>query len=117
MKELVARCTMCPDRDGSRSYCCSLFKPDILSGQPYPCKFVKVFADEAGRMLRVCESPKHGMFKAHYQTEVSQPWKPLVTKFLPWRRSFDKAQMDLNFYAAHKGWKAVWPIPEACCAE
>ncbi len=112
MKELSARCAMCPEPKGSRSYACTLFRPDLVSGAAYPCKFVRVFQDGV-RLVRVCENAQRGLYKAHYRMQGTSCWRPVPSKFLPWCSGFDRAQMQLNFYAERKHWLAVWPLEEA----
>ena len=113
MKELAARCTLCPQKANSACYFCTMDKPDPLTGELRPCRFVKVFEDGTGRQIRVLRRKDRELYKAFAHSSAGADWKPLNTKFLPWCASFDRAQMQLNFYAARKGWRAVWPVEEA----
>ena len=105
-KTLAARCSMCPS--ATNRFDCSLIKPDLISGEPTPCRFVRVFTDGA-KAFRVLQCKyRRVLFKAHYLLDGD--WVPYRTKFLPCRNSFDRAQSDLNLYASRKGWTPVWPV-------
>lgn len=107
--DLVARCTMCPSAQDSRCYVCTLLKPDLASGVPYPCRFVKAFSD-GKRVYQVAQyqNTRRTLYKAQYRD--GGQWKPYRTKMLPCRNSFDRAQTDLNLYAASKKWAVIWPM-------
>lgn len=106
---------MCPSEVGSRSYTCALLKPDLITDEPFPCRFAMVYL--AGRRLvKVCKSTKRDWYKAHWR-EGKGPWQPMRTSHLPWRPTFDAAQTTLNFYANARGWIPVWPLTVACEGE
>ena len=108
MKAVITRCAMCPAEAGSSSYACPLFTPDLLTGQAYPCKFVRMYRDGARLvMVRLC--PRRRRYKGFYQEKQGAAWTPLHTKYLAWCDHFDKAQLHLNLYEAKKRWVPVWP--------
>ena len=103
---LQMRCCMCPNLQVNTSTCPGI--PGTLHPSPTPCRFVKSYIDERGWKYRVMSGIGGDMFKARYQkadAHGSACWKGLAA--VPWRDSFDQAQVDLNAYAKQKGWSEL----------
>lgn len=107
MDELVTmRCCMCPNIQSNTRTC-----PGI-PGTPHPipgvCRFVRKYIDARGWKYRVMSGIGGDTFKARYQKPEktgSDGWKGVAA--VPWRKTFDEAQEDLNRLACDRGWE-VW---------
>lgn len=102
---IFMRCCMCPNVQKDTQEC-----PGI-PGTPHPtasrCRFVKTYIDSRGWKYRVMSGLGENTFKARYQKPEKHGdtgWKGLAS--VPWRKSFDEAQADLNLLAEKKGWQA-----------
>ena len=94
------RCCMCPNLQENKTTC-----PGITgTSHPLPdsCRFVKSFIDDRGWKYRVMSGIGENSYKARYQKPREKSWKGLHT--VPWRKTFDEAQTDLNVLATQKGW-------------
>ena len=100
---LEMRCCMCPNIQQNNLVCPGL--PGTLHSTASRCRFVKVYIDNRGWKYKVMSGIGQDSFKARYQKpdkQGSDGWKGLAA--LPWRKTFDEAQADLNIYAKEKGW-------------
>lgn len=104
---LDMRCCMCPNIQKNLPTCPGI--PGTPHPSPSPCRFVKAYIDERGWKYKVMSGIGENTFKARYQKpdkQGSTGWKGLAA--VPWRKSFDEAQADLNAHAKKKGW-IEWP--------
>ena len=67
----------------------------------------KKYVDVRGWRYQVMRGLGESNWKARYQKPGSVSWKCVAT--LPWRKSAEEAQRDLDQLAAEKGWAAEWP--------
>lgn len=93
------RCCMCPNLHRPDNTLCptGFLKTEITS-----CLFVKKYIEARGWKYQVMGGIGENSFKARYQKPGKAGWKCLNS--LPWRKTFDEAQSDLNNYARLKGW-------------
>lgn len=101
------RCCLCQNIDNPQSAMCPLDRMMQALGQTSnkPCRFVKTYMDERGWLYKVMGGLGESNFKARYQKPEKKDgvgWKCIG--YLPWRKSFDEAQSDLNALAKSKGW-------------
>lgn len=101
---IFMRCCMCPNIQENKRVC-----PGI-PGTPHPqadtCRFVKAYIDSRGWKYKVMSGLGENSYKARYQKPEKHGdygWKGCA--MVPWRKSFDEAQADLNRLAQEKGWK------------
>lgn len=100
---LEFRCCMCPDsRDKEQETVCP---PSFMLPKPTPCRFVKVYVDERGWKYKVMGGLGESNYKARYKKPVKQKYGWKGVQKLPWQKSFDEAQSDLNVLAKKKGWR------------
>ena len=66
---------------------------------------MKAYMDERGWTYRVMGGLGGDTFKARYRKPGTASWK-CVAK-MPWRKSFDEAQADLDAMARAKGWTPI----------
>lgn len=67
-----------------------------------------VYIDQRGYKYKVMGGIGPDAFKARYQKPEktgSNGWKGLAS--VPWRKTFEEAQADLDEYARKKGWQKV----------
>ena len=62
-----------------------------------------VYIDDRGWIYKVMPGIGHDAYKARYQKPHTQSWKGVRT--LPWRKTFEEAQQDLDALAAKKRWQ------------
>lgn len=101
---LKDRCCLCPNIGKNSTVCPGV--PGSLHPVDSPCRFVKCYIDSRGWKYRVMSGIGAETFKARYQKPEktgSCGWKGLAA--VPWRKTFDEAQRDLNAYAESKGWR------------
>ena len=102
---LEMRCCMCPNIQKNDKVC----PPGPFHPSPTPCRFVKTYIDDRGWKYKVMSGLGENNFKARYQKpdkhDAYSGWKGVAA--VPWRKSFDEAQADLNALAKKKGW-AEW---------
>ena len=104
---LDMRCCMCPNIQKKDDVCPGL--PGTSHPLASPCRFVKSYIDDRGWKYQVMSGIGENTYKARYQKPEkhgSVGWKGLAA--VPWRKTFDEAQADLNAHAKKKGW-AEWP--------
>ena len=101
---LEFRCCLCPNIGKNENVC------PAIEGTPHttstPCRFVKSYIDDRGWKYKVKSGIGDGAFKARYQKpdkEGDNGWKGVSA--LPWRKTFDQAQADLNELAKKKCWR------------
>ena len=65
------------------------------------------FRDRRGWGYRVMPGLADNTFKARYNKDPDKEtgWKSMAR--LPWRKSFDEAQQDLNALAKDRGWTSL----------
>ena len=100
---LEMRCCMCPNIQKQDTICPGI--PGTLHPSASLCSFVKSYIDSRGWKYKVMSGIGENTFKARYQKPEkhgSVGWKGLAA--VPWRKTFDEAQADLNAYAKKKGW-------------
>ena len=99
---LEFRCCMCPNLYVKDSMQCPTgpFKAEVT-----PCRFVKVYVDERGWKYKVMGGLGESNYKARYKKPVKQKYGWKGIQKLPWRKSFDEAQSDLNELAKKKRWR------------
>ena len=97
---LEFRCCMCPNLYVKDSMQCPTgpFKAEVT-----PCRFVKTYTDDRGWKYKVVGGLGESNYKARYNKPGKISWKGIQS--LPWRKSFDEAQSDLNVLAKKKGWR------------
>lgn len=96
------RCCMCPNIEKGEKTCPGI--PGTPHPNTSPCRFVKMYIDDRGWKYKVMSGIGQDSFKARYQKPEkhgNDGWKGLAA--VPWRKSFDEAQSDLNAYAKRKG--------------
>lgn len=100
---LSFRCCMCPNIESSSTTC-----PGI-QGTPHPeetpCRFVKSYIDNRGRIYKVLPGTQTSGFNIRYQkqkNDLSSGWFALSAASC--RETFDMAQADLNKLAEQKRW-------------
>lgn len=96
-----SRCCMCPNIQENEKVCPGI--PGTPHPHNTPCRFVKSYIDERGWKYKVMSGIGQNSFKARYQKpdkDGSDGWKGLAA--VPWRKTFDEAQADLNAYAKRK---------------
>ncbi len=96
------RCCLCPNRNDPQKVKCppKPFNPEVT-----PCRFIKAYIDKRGWKYKVMSGMGESNYKARYQKPEKRGdagWK--CVRNLPWRKSFDEAQSDLNALAKKKGW-------------
>lgn len=96
------RCCMCPNDRAGNDICRPPKGWDPVKYAIKPCRFVKSYIDERGRIYKVIPG-KNEMFKIKYQKPGESRW--IGVKSLEWRDSFDEAQGNLNLLAEKKKWK------------
>ena len=97
------RCCMCPNSNTPSSQVCP---PSPFGKGETPCQFVKKYIDSRGWKYKVMGGLGESNYKARYQKPEKSGnigWKGVAA--LPWRKSFDEAQADLNALAEKKGWR------------
>ena len=96
---LEFRCCMCSNLYANDSMQCPTgpFKTEVT-----PCRFVKVYVDGRKWKYKVMGGLGESNFKARYNKPEKMSWKGVQK--LPWRKSFDEAQSDLNALAKEKRW-------------
>ena len=98
-----SRCCMCPNVDNRQSTECP---PKPMNPEITPCRFVKTYIDKRGWRYKVMGGLGESNFKGRYQKPGKKyGWKGIAR--LPWRKSFDEAQSDLNILAETKGWNEL----------
>ena len=93
------RCCMCPNINEPESTWCP---PSPIRVESKPCRFVKTYIDKRGWWYRVMGGIGGEEFKGRYQKPGKTSWRCMQN--LPWRKSFDEAQSNLNILAKAKGW-------------
>lgn len=93
------RCCMCPNINEPEKIECP---PKPLNPEITACQFVKTHIDKRGWRYRVMPGLGESNYKARYQKPGKSGWKCMAN--LPWRKSFDEAQSDLNAMAKLKAW-------------
>ena len=104
MEYPTMRCCMCPNVQQNRAVCPGL--PGTPHSKESQCRFVKAYIDERGWKYRVMSGLGDSSFKARYQKPEKHGdvgWKGMAN--VPWRKTFDEAQSDLNTLARKNGWK------------
>lgn len=98
------RCCMCPNESALGSAICPGI-PNTTHPEPSPCRFVKVYRDSRGWEYFV----RGGIGSLEFKTFYRKPgirrehgWGPV-----PWRKTFDAAQADLNEQANKRGFSEV----------
>ena len=94
------RCCMCPNVNNSELVQCPT---GPLKAEVTPCRFFKTYVDDRGWRYWVMGGLGESNFKARYNKPGKMRWKGVQK--LPWRKSFDEAQSDLNALAKKKGWR------------
>jgi hypothetical protein len=96
---------MCPNTGKPDTVCPG--KLDTPHPKPSPCKFTKTYLDENGYKVFVSTGLWNAgkTFMSFRRKSSSAGMHRVKIKFLPERKSFDKAQEDLDVYAEKKGWK------------
>lgn len=99
-------CCMCPAQQYD-------FQKDLCNGETSflgkltgKCDFVNTFIDEREWVFFV----RAGLGESNYKTFYKKPEQNTMGhayKSLPWRKTFQEAQQDLNELALKKGWKEV----------
>jgi hypothetical protein len=79
-------------------------RPGTLHPYETDCDFVNIWRNGKGQAVFVACSRK-GYFTSYVFSRKSVVLPLAAGKSLPYRRSFDAAQTDLNLYAQKKGWK------------
>lgn len=105
---LSHRCCMCPNIGKADKTCPGI--PGTGHPDPDPCRFVKSYIDQRGWKYKVMGGISQDSFKARYQKSEkngSTGWKGVAA--VPWQKTFDAAQADLNALAAAKGWSEWKP--------
>ena len=100
---LEFRCCMCPNHfeEPEKAIC----PPGPFGTPESSCRFVKNYIDKRGWKYRVMRGLGENTFKARYQKPEKRGgtgWH--CVQSLPWRNTFDEAQVDLNKLAKEKGW-------------
>lgn len=96
---LKYRCCLCSNLDNPSTECPPKpFNPEIT-----PCRFVKTYVDNRGWKYKVMSGIDQDTYKGRYQRPGKSGWKCMNN--MEWRKTFDKAQSDLNTMAEAKGWK------------
>lgn len=96
---LEFRCCLCPNQRNPQETVCP---PSFMLPKPTPCRFVKTYIDTRSWLYKVMGGLGESNFKARYQKPGKKGWKCMGK--MPWRKSFDEAQSDLNGLAKKKGW-------------
>lgn len=102
---LEFRCCMCSNINTSKTICPPA--PYFNIG-PTPCRFVKSYIDKRDWKYKVMAGLGDNNFKARYQNDKHVGfvgWKCM--RSLPWRTTFDVAQVDLNAHAKLLGWEEL----------
>ena len=101
---MTDRCCMCPNIEKMDRVCPGI--PGTPHSEPSECRFVKKYIDDRGWKYQVMS----GLGESNYKTRYQRPekcgdvgWKGLAA--VPWRKTFDEAQEDLNRLAKEKGWR------------
>lgn len=93
------RCCMCPNISEPENIICPA---GPMKTEATPCRFVKTYTDERGWFYQVMGGLGESNYNARYRKPGKLRWKCMAN--LPWRKSFDDAQSDLNALAKKKGW-------------
>lgn len=102
--QATTRCCMCPNLQRAVQVCPGV--PGTLHPTASKCRFVRKYQDGRGWKYKVMSGLGESNYKARYQKPEKYGdvgWKGLPS--VPWRKSFDEAQEDLNRLAAERGWK------------
>lgn len=100
---LKSRCCMCRQETDFSRICPGI--PGTPHPNPTPCRFVKVYQDKRGWKYYVRSGIGRNTYKTFYyapQQSGAHGWRRV-----PWRNSFDEAQIDLNIEAKKRGWEEV----------
>ncbi|WP_371380856.1 hypothetical protein [Sporomusa aerivorans] len=109
---LKFRCCMCPQKNDSSRICPGV--PGILHPNESPCRLVKAYKDNRGWEYFVQAGIGGDTYKTFYRKPGKagkglirgKCWRPV-----PWRDSFDEAQIDLNIEAEKRGWEEINDAP------
>lgn len=87
-------CCLCP-----AAYSDFQKKEDVC----FPCGFIKTFNDDRGWEYFVRGGIGENSYKAFYRKPNSRRERGCT--MVPWRKSFNEAQVDLNLLGKKKDWK------------